>query len=241
MYRTTKKKLVKRVGITAVAALGAVGLGAAFASASPVAKSASHTSAGAHDSTTTPTGAMGQGCGVGGGGVVTALSSTSISLSDPLGTTTTYAITSSTTVTKDRVAATVADLAVGDEVHVVPTASGSTTAASIAIVEPSVMGKVTAVSGDTITISGSNGSSATVIVSSVTTYTKDGANASLTDVAVGSSIFAEGSFASSTDTSTLDATNVGIGVAGLGGFGHPGGPSPQGVANTTRPSARHTR
>jgi hypothetical protein len=241
MYRTTKKKLVKRVGITAVAALGAVGVSAAVASASPIAKSTGHTSAGAHDSTPTPNGAMGPGCAMGSGGVVTALTSTSITISDPSGTTTTYTITSSTTVTKDRVTAAIADLAVGDEVHVVPSASGSTTAASIAIVEPSVMGKVTAVSGDTITISGPNSSSATVIVSSATTYTKDRASATLADVTVGSSIFAEGSFASSTDTSTLDATSVGIGGAGPGGFGHPGGPGPQGAQRGTGSSARHSR
>lgn len=241
MYRTTKKNIVKRVGITTVVALGVVGVGATVASASPAPTSASHTSTGAHDSTSSPSGAMGPGCIAGGGGVVTALTGTSITVSDPSGTTTTFAITASTTVTKDRVAASVADLALGDEVRVMPTASGSTTAASIAIVEPSVMGTVTAVSGDTITISGRNDTSATVVVSSATTYTKDSASATLADVTVGSSIFAEGSFASPTDTSTLDAASVGIGVGGHSGSGNFGGPGGQGHFHGSHASSRHGR
>jgi DNA polymerase II small subunit/DNA polymerase delta subunit B len=122
-----------------------------------------------------------------------------------------------------------------------PSAEGSSTAARIDIVQPSVMGKVTAVNGDTITIAGPNSTSATVIVSNATTYTKDGASASLADVTVGSSIFAEGSFTSPTDTSSLDATNVGIGQPGTAGpgFEQPGGPGPQGALHGSQPSAVH--
>jgi hypothetical protein len=166
----------------------------------------------------------------GAGGVVSAVTATSITVTSPSGTATTYTITSSTTVTKDRASATIADLAVGDDVHIMLSSSSSSTATRIDIVQPSVAGKVSAVSGDTITITGPNATSQTVIVSSTTTYTKDGASATLADVTVGSSIFAEGSFASSSSTSTLDATSVGIGVAPQGGPGaHPfGGPDQQG-------------
>ncbi|MFZ1063184.1 MAG: DUF5666 domain-containing protein [Acidimicrobiales bacterium] len=238
MYRTTKKKLIKRVTISTAVALGALGVGASVASASTTSTTGSGVSA--HDSTTTP--ASGPGCVMGAGGVVTALTSDSITVTDPSGTATTFSFTSATTVTKDRSAASTSDLAVGEEVHVVPSAKGSTSAARIDIVQPSVMGKVTAVSGDDITLTGPNGTSTTVIVSSTTTYTKDGASASLSDVTVGSSIFAEGSFASSSDTSTLDATSVGIGAPTNPGPGpgFPGGPGPQG-ATGEQPSATHTR
>jgi hypothetical protein len=237
MYRTTKKKLVKRVSISTAVAVGALGLGATVASASTTTHPTS-TGVGAHD-TTTPTPGPGKDCAHGPGGVVTALTSTSITVTSPSGTATTFTITSSTTVTKDRSATTLADLALGDEVHVMPSAAGSTTAARIDIVQPSVMGKVTAVSGDSITVTGPNNTSATVIVSNATTYNKGGASATLADVTVGSSIFAEGSFASSTDTSTLDATSVGIGVAGTHGpgFAHPDGPGPQGSPGNVQPSA----
>jgi hypothetical protein len=239
MYRTTKKKLVKRVGISTAVALGALGVGATVASAATTTSTA-HARVGAHDSAT-PTPGSGQGCAHGPGGVVTALTSTSITVTDPSGTASTFTITSSTPVTKDRATAAIADLAVGDEVHVMPSAEGSSTAARIDIVQPSVMGKVTAVNGDTITIAGPNSTSATVIVSNATTYTKDGASASLADVTVGSSIFAEGSFTSPTDTSSLDATNVGIGQPGTAGpgFEQPGGPGPQGALHGSQPSAVH--
>jgi hypothetical protein len=239
MYRTTKKKLVKRVGISTAVALGAFGIAAGVAGASTV-PGAQGASVGADDTaTTTPD--PGLGCARGPGGVVTALTSTSITVTDPAGTATTFTITTSTTVTKDRSAATITDLALGDEVHVMPSAPGSTTAASIDIVQPSVFGTVTAVSGDTITVAGPNATSATVIVSSATTYVKDGTSATLADVTVGSSIFAEGSFASSSDTSILDATSVGIGQPGIGGpgFGHVGGPGTQGAPRGTQPSAVH--
>ncbi|HEY1222307.1 MAG TPA: DUF5666 domain-containing protein, partial [Acidimicrobiales bacterium] len=225
------------VSISTAVALGALGIGATVASASTTSHGA-RTSVG-HDATTTPDPA--QGCARGPGGVVTALTSNSVTVTDPAGTATTFTITSSTTVTKDRRAATIADLAVGDEVRIRPSAAGSTTAAGIDVVQPSVMGKVTAVSGDAITVSGPNTTSTTVIVSSATTYTKDGASATLADVTVGSSIFAEGSFASSSETNVLDATSVGIGVPANPGsnFGHPGGPGPTGAPSGTQSSAVH--
>jgi len=240
MYRTTKKKLVKRVGISTAVALGALGVGATVASAATTTSTA-HANTGARDSAA-PTLGHGLGCARGPGGVVTALTSTSLTVTDPSGTAATFTITSSTTVTKDRAAAAIADLAVGDQVHVMPSAAGSMNAARIDIVQPSVMGKVTAISGATITIAGPNSTSATVIVSSATTYTKDGASATLADVTVGSSIFAEGSFTSPPDTSSLDATSVGIGQPGTAGpgFEQPGGPGPQGAPHGPQPSAVHT-
>ena len=227
MYRTTKKKLVKRVGISSVVALGALGLGATVASASTTTRA--HTTA-------NPSPPQGPVCAHGPGGVVTALTSGSITVTDPSGTATTFTISSSTTVTKDRSTVSISDLALGDEVRVMPGATDSSTAASIDIVQPSVMGKVSAINGDTITIAGPNSTSATVIVSNATTYTKDGATATLGDVTVGSSIFAEGNFASPTDTSTLEATSVGIGAPR--GALNPGGPMLRGApSGSQRPAA----
>jgi len=232
MYRTTKKKVVKQASISAVVALGALATGIGIAGAAP----SGHHHDGAVltsrdvDTTTAPN----RGSEFGHrppGGIVTAVTSTSITVSDPSGTTSTFAIDSSTTVSKDRAASTLAALAVGDEVRVIPSAPGSTTARNIDIEQPSAMGRVSAISGDTITLSGPNGTSQTVIVSSATTYAKAGASATLADVTVGSSVFAQGTFAPGS-TTTLDATTVGIGFGpagqdGLGpdrGLGGRGGP-----------------
>jgi len=230
MYRSTKKKVVKQASISAVVALGALATGIGIAGASPSAHHHDGTAPTSRDATTTtptpPVGPLGHRPP---GGVVTAVSATSITLSDPSGATSTFAIDSSTTVSKDRAASTLAALAVGDEVRIIPTAPGSTTAKSIDIEQPSVMGRVSAISGDTITVTGPHGTSQTVIVSSATTYAKAGASATLADVTVGSPIFAQGTFASGS-TATLDATTVGVGLGPVGrdGLGPDHGPGGRG-------------
>ncbi len=250
MYRTTKKKLVKRVGVSAVIALGALATGAGVASAAPSsAKGTSATVASSRESAHATVPGPGSRCAPGAGGVVSALTSSSITVVDPSGTSTTFSISSATTVTKDRAIAAVSDLAVGDQVRITPTGAGSTTAQSIDIEQPSVMGTVTAVSGDTITVSGPNGTSETVVVSGATTYTKSGASATLADIAVGTWIFAEGNF-STGSTTNLDATTVGVGVGqgqpgggqvdqGQPGGGQPYGPNPQGGGPS--PAFAHVR
>ena len=232
MYRTTKKKVMKRATISAAITIGALATGAGVASASAgITSSTAGTSTvatvGAH--ATTPD--AGPNCPGGAGGLVSAVTSTSITVTGPGGAATMFTITSSTTFTKDRVAATAADLAIAEQVRITPTAAGSTTASSIDIEQPSVMGKVTAVSGDTIAVTGPNGATATIIVGSATTYSKNDASATLSDVTVGSFLFAQGTFASGS-TTTLDATTVGIGigvgpVSGGPGDGRPGGPGIQ--------------
>jgi hypothetical protein len=240
MYRSTKKKMVKRVGISAVVALGAIATGAGVASASTttVKGSSSAVSHALGSRASAPAGAV---CAMGPGGVVSALTSSSITVTDPSGTPSTFAVTSSTTVTKERATASISDLAVGEQVRIIPTAQGSTTAQSIEIEQPSLMGQVNAVSGDTISISGPNGTSETVVVSDATTYAKSGASATLADVTVGSSIFAQGTFASGSPA-TLDATTIGIGVPphqGQPGDGAPGGPGPRGRGFGPGPSNAH--
>jgi hypothetical protein len=242
MYRTTKKRLVRRAGISAAVVLGTLATGAGVASAS-----ASHvkgtSSAVAPNKSARASATNGARCAWGAGGVVSAVSSSSITVTDRSGTATTFAITATTTVTKDRASASISDLVVGDQVRIIPTAAGSTTAQSIDIEQPSVMGKVTAVSGDTISVAGPNGTSETVVASGSTTYTKSSASATLADVTVGASIFAQGTFASGS-TTTLDATSVGIGVPlhqGKPGDGHHEGPGPQGGGFGPAPHFDHVK
>lgn len=231
MYRTTKKKYVRRMSISAAVAFGAIatgaGIGAASASASttksvPTAVVASKV--GAHATGTAPGPMRVRGPG----GVVTALSGTSLTVKNQRGTEATFELTSATTVTKDRVSAPLSALAVGDQVRITPSAAGSAAALRVDIEQPSVMGKVTAVSGDTITVTGRDGVNETVIVSGATTYSKGGASASVADVTIGTPLFAEGTFAPGA-TTTLDATTVGVGMVphqGRFGQGHPDGPGP---------------
>jgi hypothetical protein len=72
----------------------------------------------------------------------------------PSGTAPILAITSSTRVDEDRSWATTEDLAPGDELYVRPGAASAYRTTSIDIVQPSVMGTLSAVSGETISFSG---------------------------------------------------------------------------------------
>lgn len=220
MYRSTKKKVVRQASISAVVALGALATGAGVASAS----TGSHRDGGgavaSKDSSANPAPVPGAEGPRPLGGIVTAVSGTSLTVSDPRGTVTTVGLDATTTVTKDRSASTLAALAVGEDVRIIPSAPGSTTAKSVEIEAPSVRGRVSAINGDTITLTGPNATTRTVIVSSSTTYAKNGTAATLADVSIGSSIFAQGSFVSGS-TTTLDATSVGIGF-GPNHVGHPG-------------------
>lgn len=216
MYRSTKKKAVKRGSLSAVVVLGALATGVGIAGAS------THTSEKAPSSGVAPTiGAAksfhddlaGPGNDV--RGLVTAVTPTSITVQGRAGTAATnYAIDSSTTVSKERSAATVADVTVGEHVRITPTASSATTAASIKIDLAHVGGKVVSVSGDSIVVSTRGGINRTIVVSASTTYTKAGASSSLSSVTVGSLVFAEGLEDSS---HALIASAVGIGQPATAG------------------------
>jgi hypothetical protein len=99
-------------------------------------------------------------------------------------------------------------LAIGDSVDVVVNSTNPTTALRINIVQATLAGRVTAVVGNLITITGGQGFARTVQVSTNTTYTEDGAAATLADVTVGSNIVAVGSI--NADLTMLDATSVAI-------------------------------
>ena len=223
MYRTTKKKLVRRVGVSTAVALSIAATGIGVANAATTSQAVNHaksvhpSASRARTSVTLPA-----NCSL---GVVSAVTSSSITVKEPSGTSTTYSYNSSTSITKERSSASTADLSVGESVMLRASTSDASTLTSIDIELPSVMGRVSAVSGDVITVSGPDGSTSTVVVSGSTAYSKDGATVSVSDVTVGSMIFAQVTLAS--DGTTLDASTIGIGMAAHGGPGRPGpGPGP---------------
>jgi hypothetical protein len=144
------------------------------------------------------------------------------------GTSSSYAITSSTTFSEGPTTVTASELAVGQHVGIQLSTSDDSTAANIDIQLPALFGTVTSVSGDTVVITDLEGFSRTIVVESSTTYTKSGATASLSDVVVGSDIIAEGTV--DANGTSLDATHVVIGLpsqqGGGPGIGGPGGGGP---------------
>jgi hypothetical protein len=244
MYRTTKKRLTRRLSISAVVAIGALatGLGAANvpanASTNPLTHAASSsggnaakgiapnsavalTSIRSPESPTTP-GPVPPDFTIGNAGIVVALTGTSITIQSPEGTTTVFTYGTSTPVFKDRAPATTAALALGERVHITPAAGDSSTAARIEIHRASVMGQVVSVNGNTITVSARDGFSHSILVSDVTTYTQHGSPSTLASVKVGSFIFAEGNV--DPNHTTLDASVIGIGPPSGAGNPAPGGP-----------------
>jgi hypothetical protein len=141
-------------------------------------------------------------------GLVTVVSSSSVTLNRLDGQTTTYTITPTTTFTEGSASMTAAGLVVGDSAGINVNSSAPTTALSINIVLATMTGHVTAVVGNVITITGGEGFSRTILVSSSTTYTQGGASATLANVTVGAKIVAQGQV--DADLTTLDATSVTI-------------------------------
>ena len=140
-------------------------------------------------------GGPGKGDGRGFGQIsVTAISGSSVSLATDDGWTRTITTTSATTITRGGVAAALADLAVGDEIHFHQTrnADGTYTITAIEIVLPHAAGTVTAVGADTITITLRDGTSQTITTTETTTYRTGKAAGTRADVKVGTVIVAIG-------------------------------------------------
>jgi hypothetical protein len=214
-----KNMAVKRVAATTALGVGLVAGGAGIASA---------TSSHSPRDSTTSTSATPPSPANFAGGVVTAVSSTSISVKGMDGTSSTYAITSSTTFSEGPTTVDASTLAVGQHVGIQLSTSEDNSAASIDIQLPALFGTVTSVSGDTVVITDLEGFSRTIVVDSSTSYTKSGATSSLSDVIVGSDIIAEGTV--DANGTSLDATHVVIGLpshqSGGSGIGGPGGGGP---------------
>lgn len=145
----------------------------------------------------------GQYCGITG-----AVSATSVTITSRDGTVTTFSIGPSTTFSEGTTSATSAALMNGLRVCVTPSSSSASTAGAIDIALSKVWGEVTAVSGSTITVRRHSLLTENVVVSSSTSFTENGAPASLSSVTVGERILAVGVV--DTTNNVLDALAVRI-------------------------------
>ena len=151
---------------------------------------------------------------------ITSISGSDLALATADGWTRTITATSTTTITKGAAAITVADLAVGDQVvfSQAKQTDGSYTITAIRVILPTIDGQVTAVTGNTITVTQRDGTAATIHVDATTTYQVQGVTtATLSDIKVGTFVVAEGTLR--TDGS-LDASVVGSGFHGGPGDGN---------------------
>lgn len=126
---------------------------------------------------------------------ISAMDGSNVTLATDDGWTRTITVTDATTITRAGATITLADLKVGDEVRFRQTRNddGSYTVTAIAVILPSVAGRVTATTGDTITVQLRSGTTTTVHVGSSTTYRVRGtASATLSDISVGMLIVAQG-------------------------------------------------
>ncbi len=147
-------------------------------------------------------------------GKVTAVSGSTITVSGKKGpTTVTYSVNAANAVvTKNGATSTVSAIAVGDEVKIEGKVSGTAVTATRindgkmpepvmpqGNGQPIVGGTVTAVSGNTITITNKSNISYTIDATSAT-FIKNGANATLSSIAVGDSVVAQGAVNGTTVT-----------------------------------------
>jgi preprotein translocase subunit YajC len=165
-------------------------------------------------------------------GTVQSVSDTQIIVADQQGFWHTIDISSSTSYQKAGALISLSSIKVGDMVSASGTIASDHTslnADSVTVMLPHLGGKVTAVSGDTITIARPDGSTGTITVNSATTYFSGSSSTSLAAVTVGSFVDAQGT---ATSTNALTAMTVHVMNGGPhggprqgpgGGFGGPGG------------------
>jgi hypothetical protein len=158
---------------------------------------------------------------------ITSIDGSNLSLKTDDGWTRTITIGSSTTITRGGQTIAVGDLKVGDQIVFGEKreTDGSYTIGQVRVVLPVIGGQVTAIGADSITIDQKGGASATIHVSSATTYDVNGnESAKLSDITVGSFVVAEGTQRSD---GSLDASAVHAGTRvdkGAGGTGPGMGP-----------------
>ena len=215
------KTAAKRAAATAALGVGLVTGGAALASATTHGASESSRDASTTATATATPAPPGNPADMA-GGVVTAISASSITVRDLSGTSTTYTLTSATTFSDGPTTVDASAVSVGEHVVVELSSTDATTATSVNVMPAMLMGTVTSVSGDTLTITDPQGFTRTIVVDSSTTYDKSGATSSLSDVTVGSVIAAQGRV--DTNGTSLDATGITIGLAGQAGAGPGPGP-----------------
>ena len=125
---------------------------------------------------------------------ITAINGSDLSLKTDDGWTRTISVTSTTTITKGGATITVSDLAVGDQIAFAQdrATDGTYTVTAIKVILPTTGGQVTAIDGNTITVTQPGGTTATIHVDGNTKYQVNGAAGALSDIKVGSFIVAEG-------------------------------------------------
>ncbi len=150
---------------------------------------------------------------IGGQGVIVGPGVIGKPLPGPISTspvTVTITVSATTVYTRAEQAASLSDVQVGSILNVQGTRTSATTltASAIEIVLPQRSGVVTAVNGNSLTVTGFDARTYTIVGGSSTVYHRAGQAAALTDIAVGSLISAEGTLSS--DGSTLNALAVTI-------------------------------
>ena len=153
---------------------------------------------------------------------ITAINGSDLSLKTDDGWTRTISVTSTTTITKGGNTISVGDLAVGDQIVFAQdrASDGTYTVTAIKVVLPTTGGQVSAINGNTITVTQPGRTTATIHVDGNTKIQVNGAAGALSDIKVGAFIVAEGT--QRTDGS-LDAAAIRAGDRGLKGPGFPGG------------------
>ena len=162
-------------------------------------------------------------------GTVTAVTSTSVTISQGGNSTKTLTLTGATTFTQGGAAATSSALVVGVRITAQGTvdSAGNFTATTVNISAAAVRGTVASKTATTIVVTTAPGKTVTVNVSSTTKYVVRGVTApTLNDVAVGSFVAAAGTLNAD---GSLSAATVQAGFGGRPGFGGvgsgiPGGP-----------------
>jgi hypothetical protein len=144
-------------------------------------------------------------------GVITAVTSSSVTIESHSGTSTTFSYATTTPISAighDKITLSSADLVVNEHAGVEFGSSATTTATGIWVELAHISGVVTVVSGDNITISDHQGFTRLILVGGATTYNKAGSPGALVDVVVGARIRAEGLV--DANGTTLDALSVDI-------------------------------
>jgi hypothetical protein len=136
--------------------------------------------------------------GLSGGGpariTIAAIDGSKVRLETADGWTRTITVTGTTEIAKGRQAATLADLHVGDQIHLRQSraSDGTYTIDAIEIVVPTVVGVVTAVDGGSVTVAERGGVSRTIATDTSTAYRFGRSAGARTDVVVGATILAQG-------------------------------------------------
>lgn len=243
-----------RIGLVgaAAAALVAVGILAATASATPGGILAANPGASSSPAAGVPGNGPGRGPGgwrMGGrgggmsfGGItITAISGSRISLKTPDGWIRTITIDGSTTYPQNGATAALSDLKVGDEIQFRETrgTGGTYSINAISVVAPHAGGTISSISGSTLKVTLPDGTSTTITVGSATTYDVGGnRSAKLSDLKTGMIVTAtgtraaDGSLAATAvrafDPSTMPMKGFGDfdhGIPGMGPNANPNAPA----------------